>query len=275
MRTLMAVHAHPDDEATSTGGVLARYADDGVRTIVVTCTNGELGDLPGGIKPDADGHDEAEVVAIRKDELERACKILGVTHLEMLGYRDSGMADWEHKGHPDAFCNVALDHAAARVAHLFERYEPDVVVTYNEEAGYNHPDHIQASRVTLAAFERVPTPKKFYLTASRANRFARIREILEEQGVELPRRPDPSPEYLQKTAAQEARITTVVDVRPFVDRKLEALLTHASQVQDSFWAKLPSEALAEVFAQESFIRLHDSTGADVPEDDLFAGISTS
>jgi LmbE family N-acetylglucosaminyl deacetylase len=272
MRTFMAVHAHPDDEATSTGGVLAKYADAGFRTVVVTCTNGELGDLPGGIKPDADGHDEAQVVAIRKDELERACEILKVTHLEMLGYRDSGMADWEHKGHADAFCNVSLDEAASRIASLFETFQPDVVVTYNEEAGYNHPDHIQTSRATLAAYERTKIPKKLYLTASRANRFARIREILEAEGVELPRRPDPSPEYLERTAAQEARITTVVDVRPFVERKLEALLTHASQVQDSFWSRLPPKALGEVFAEESFIRAHDVTGAPTPEDDLFAGL---
>lgn len=272
METLMAVHAHPDDEATSTGGVLARYADEGLRTVVVTCTNGELGDLPGGIKPGSDGHDEDLVVKTRLDELERACRILDITHLELLGYRDSGMADWEHKGHADAFCNVPVDTAAGRLVELFETYRPDVVVTYNEEGGYNHPDHIQASRVTMAAFERARIPKKVYFTAMRSNRFARIREILTEQGVELPPRPQPSPEWVKKTAEQEARITTVVDVGPFVDRKLEALLTHASQMQDSFWGRIPSEAFRDVFDQESFIRIYDATGAGLPEDDLFAGV---
>ena len=82
--TLMAVHAHPDDESSSTGGVLARYANEGVRTVVVTCTNGELGDAPGGIKPGDEGHDEAEVARIRLGELKRACETLGVTHLELL-----------------------------------------------------------------------------------------------------------------------------------------------------------------------------------------------
>ena len=96
----MAVHAHPDDESSSTGGVLARYADEGVRTVVVTCTNGELGDAPGGIKPGDEGHDEAEVARIRLGELERACETLGVAHLELLGYHDSGMVDWEHKAGP-------------------------------------------------------------------------------------------------------------------------------------------------------------------------------
>jgi LmbE family N-acetylglucosaminyl deacetylase len=268
----MAVHAHPDDEATSTGGILARYADQGFTTVVVTCTNGELGDLPGGIKPQHDGHDEERVVQIRLDELNIACEILGVTHLELLGYRDSGMADWEHKGHADAFCNVPLEEAADRVAKLYETYRPDVVVTYNEEGGYNHPDHIQAARATFAAFEKSPVPKKLYLSASRSNRFAKIREMLEKEGVELPPRPQPSPEWIEKTQKQEARITTVVDIRPYVDKKLRALLTHASQVADSFWGKLPETALAEVFAEECFIRVHDETGASVPEDDLFAGL---
>src|SRR5213596_2767707 len=95
--TLMAVHAHPDDESSSTGGILARYSDEGIRTVVVTCTNGEFGDAPGGIKPGEDGHDPDDVARIRRDELNLACTILGVTHLEMLGYHDSGMPDWEYK----------------------------------------------------------------------------------------------------------------------------------------------------------------------------------
>jgi len=268
----MAVHAHPDDEASSTGGVLARYASEGIETVVVTCTNGELGDLPGGIKPDQEGHDEAEVVKLRRDELERACKILDVTHLEMLGYRDSGMADWEHKGHHDAFCNVPLDEATDRLVELFEKYRPDVVVTYNQKGAYNHPDHIQASRITHAAVRRTGIPKKVYLSAMRGNRFARIREILEQQGVELPPRPQPSEEWIKKAAEQETRITTTVDVVPYVARKLEALRTHASQIQNFFWNRIPDEALAEIFGQESFIRVKDLTGAETPEDDLFAGL---
>jgi len=220
--TLMAVHAHPDDESSSTGGILARYADEGVRTVVVTCTNGELGDAPGGIKPGEDGHDEAEVARIRRGELERACETLGVTHLELLGYHDSGMVDWEDKDRPDVFCNVRVDDAAERLSGLFERYEPDVVVTYDELGGYDHPDHVHAARVTMAAVE--------------------------------------------------ARITTTVDVSPFVERKRVALATHASQIQESFWSDLPTEAFRSLFGEESFIRAHDTVGAPIPETDLFVGL---
>src|SRR5215471_14215846 len=110
--TLMAVHAHPDDEAISTGGILAKYSAEGVRTVLVTCTNGELGDGPGGVKPGEDGHDEAEVAASRRRELEASCRALGVAHLEMLGYHDSGMEGWDANSATEAFANVPVDVAA-------------------------------------------------------------------------------------------------------------------------------------------------------------------
>ena len=272
MPTLMAVHAHPDDEASSTGGILARYAGEGFTTVVVTCTNGELGDLPGGIKPGVEGHDEEAVVKMRREELENACRILNVSHLEMLGYRDSGMADWEHKGHADAFCNIPIDEATARLVDLFEKYRPDIVVSYNEESAYNHPDHIQASRITTAAVDRTGIPAKYYLTAMRGNRFARIRELLIEAGVELPPMPERPPEWIKKMEEQEGRITTTVDVSDFVERKLDALRTHVSQIDNFFWNRLPTEAIATFFGEESFIRAHDATRSPVPEDDLFVGL---
>src|SRR6202167_5380407 len=119
--TLMAVHAHPDDESSSTGGVLATYSAEGIRTVVVTCTNGEFGDAPGGIKPGQDGHDEATVAQIRLAELRQATKLLGVTDLELLGYHDSGMPEWDYKNRPDAFCNIPQAKVAARISGLIER----------------------------------------------------------------------------------------------------------------------------------------------------------
>ena len=120
--TLMAVHAHPDDESSSTGGVLATYSAEGIRTVVVTCTNGEFGDAPGGIKPGQDGHDEATVAQIRLAELSQATKLLGVTNLELLGYHDSGMPEWDYKNRPDAFCNVPAAEVTGRISALIERY---------------------------------------------------------------------------------------------------------------------------------------------------------
>jgi len=270
--TLMAVHAHPDDESSSTGGVLARYASEGIETVVVTCTNGELGDLPGGIKPGASDHDESIVARTRRSELEAACRLLGVTHLELLGYRDSGMPDWDYKDRPDAFCNVSIDAAAERVAALFETYRPDVVVTYDDAAAYNHPDHMKASQVTQAALALRPIPQKLYFTAMSRRNWDKVRTILEEQGGEGPAFPTPSAEMIQRLEALEGRITTSVDVLPFANTKRAALMAHASQLEESFFARFPPEVFDLAFGQETFIRVTDATGAPLPETDLFAGL---
>ncbi len=270
--TLMAVHAHPDDESSSTGGIIAKYSDEGIRTVLVTCTNGEYGDGPGGVKPGAEGHDPEQVARTRLRELEQASEILGVTDLELLGYHDSGMPDWDYKDRPEAFSQVPADEGVDRLAKLFERYRPDVVVTYDDYAAYNHPDHIQASKITIAAVERTGIPRKAYFTAIRRSSWQRFREILEESGVEMPEFPDPDSEWVKRMDALEQRITTTVDITPYVERKRLALATHASQIEESLFAHLPAEAYSVVFGTEHFIRAVDVSGAAVPEDDLFAGL---
>ncbi len=184
--TLMAVHAHPDDEASSTGGVLARYGAEGVRTVVVTCTNGEFGDSPGGVKPGDDGHDELEVAEIRLAELRESAKHLGVTNLELLGYHDSGMVEWDYKSRPDAFCNVPLEDVAARIGGLIERYRPQVVVTYDPDGGYEHPDHVHASRAAIEAAERTGIPAKLYLTAMPISKWRELWVALKDAGADVP-----------------------------------------------------------------------------------------
>jgi LmbE family N-acetylglucosaminyl deacetylase len=270
--TLMAVHAHPDDESSSTGGVLAMYGDEGVRTVVVTCTNGELGDAPGGIKPGDPAHDEAAVAAIRLAELDKACAILGVGVLEKLGYHDSGMPEWDDKDRPDAFWNIPIEESSARLATLMERHQPQVVITYDEYGGYNHPDHVQANRITLAAIERTGIPAKLYFTARRWNDIETLRTRMAELGVEVGPRPQLDPERLRRMEATAARITTTVDATLVADRKRDALRAHASQLAETWFAKMPGSMFNEVFGVESFIREQDRTAAPVPEFDLFAGL---
>lgn len=270
--TLMAVHAHPDDEASSTGGVLAKYSDEGVRTVVVTCTNGEFGDTPGGVKPGEDGHDEQAVAEIRLAELRESCKHLGVTELELLGYHDSGMPDWEYKNRPDAFCNVPESEVAGRIGALIERYRPQVVISYDPEGAYQHPDHVHAARCALAAAAASGIPAKFYQTAMRRSDWRELWDALREQGVEVPDVREIPPEMLRQMEERERRITTNVDIRPVLERKRAALLAHASQIRDSWFSKIPPELGERVFGRESFIRASDTTGAPVPEDDLFAGL---
>jgi LmbE family N-acetylglucosaminyl deacetylase len=269
--TLMAVHAHPDDEASSTGGVLALSADQGVRTVVVTCTNGEFGDAPGQVKPGDDGHDEQAVAQLRLSELRQSAKILGVSHLELLGYHDSGMPDWEYKDRPDAFCNVPLDEVADRIAGLIAQYQPQVVISYDDKAMYQHPDHVHAALAAAAAVAKSGTPAKFYHIAMRPSSWRKIWAALRELGAEVPDR-EVTPEQERQMAEAEAAITTSIDIRPVLERKREALFAHASQIEESWFSKIPPEIAGEAFGFETFVRVLDTTGATLPETDLFAGL---
>ena len=270
--TLMAVHAHPDDEASSTGGVLALYSDQGIRTVVVTCTNGEFGDAPGGIKPGQDGHEEQVVAQLRLSELRQSCKILGVTDLELLGYHDSGMPDWDYKDRPEAFCNIPQAEVAARIGGLIEAYRPQVVITYDDNGLYQHPDHVHASRSAQAAVAATGIAAKLYLSALRGSDWQKLREALRERGIDLGDDREITPEMQRQIAENEARITTTVDIQPVLGRKRDALFAHASQIQESWFSQIPPEIAAVVFGREHFIRASDSTGAPLPEDDLFAGL---
>jgi LmbE family N-acetylglucosaminyl deacetylase len=270
--TMMVVHAHPDDESSSTGGVLATYSDQGVRTVVVTCTNGEFGDAPGGVKPGEDGHDEQAVAQLRLAELRQACKILGVTDLEPLGYHDSGMPDWDYKERPEAFCNIPLAEVAGQVGTLIERYRPQVVVSYDAEGMYQHPDHVHTARAAAAAVAATGIPAKFYLTALRPSSWQRVWQALRELGEDVPGPREVTAEMRAQMEAAERRITTMVDIRPVLTRKREALFAHASQIRESWFSKIPEDIAESAFGTETFIRASDSTGAPVPEDDLFAGL---
>jgi LmbE family N-acetylglucosaminyl deacetylase len=271
--TLMAVHAHPDDEASG-GGILATYADQGIRTVVVTCTNGEFGDAPGGIKPGQDGHDEQAVARLRLAELEASARILKVSDLEMLGYHDSGMPDWEYKDRPDAFWNVPLEEVAGRIGGLIATYRPQVLVTYDDQGAYQHPDHVHASRAAQAAAAATGIPAKLYLSTMRGSSWRKIWEALRAAGAEVPDWEEDE-ERTRRAVQSEERITTTIDIRPVLERKREALFAHGTQINgDSWFGKIPPEVVEGAFGYEYFIRVADTTGAPLPEDDLFAGLRT-
>jgi LmbE family N-acetylglucosaminyl deacetylase len=251
--------------------VLAAYSAQGIRTVVVTCTNGEFGDAPGGIKPGQEGHDEQAVAQQRLAELRKSIEILGVTNLELLGYHDSGMPDWEYKDRPDAFCNIPVADVAARITGLIEHYRPQVLITYDDSGPYQHPDHVHASVSAQRAFAESGIPAKLYLSAMRSSDWRKIWDTLREQGVEVPTW-EPDPERERMAAESEARITTDVDIRSVVTRKRDALFAHSSQIQDSWFSQLPEDVAEMVFGFEHFIRAADSTGAPLPETDLFAGL---
>ncbi|MFI7470405.1 PIG-L family deacetylase [Nonomuraea sp. NPDC049646] len=267
--TLMVVHAHPDDECLSTGGVLARYTDEGIRTVLVTCTNGEQGDDTGGVKPGEEGHDAARVAERRLAELRESVAHLGIDHLELLGYRDSGMDGWDTNHHPDAFANVPVEVAAARLGELMERYRPQVVVTYDETGGggYGHPDHVQAHRITVAAVEATGIPDKFYYTAIPRAAIKRMFELMRDSGVDLGGF-EPSDDF----GTPDERVDAVVDVTPYVERKLKALKAHESQGENIFLLRMPEEAQQQAFSHEAFERKLNKVNAPDHEEDLFTGL---
>lgn len=270
----MAVHAHPDDEATGTGGILARCAAEGIRTVLVVCTDGACGDGPGGVKPGQPGHDRDAVVAMRRRELEASCAALKVSDLEMLDYADSGMMGWETNDAPGSFWTTPVEQAAARLADLMRHYQPDVVVTYDENGFYGHPDHIQAHRITMAAVASTDVPAKLYWTTAPRSMMQKFGQLMREYGMEWD---EPEPDHSHDEPEMEIglpdeQITTWVDVTEFGGQKFDALAAHASQSDNILFLRMGKEKFTEIMGTETFVRVRDSTDAPLPEDDLFAGL---
>lgn len=283
-RTLLCVHPHPDDESIACGGVLARYRCEGATTHVVTCTGGEAGENLADI--DLDGHD---ITWHRRREMAAAVRVLELDGHTWLGYRDSGMAGTADNQHPDAFAGADVYVAAAGLARLVRRVRPDVVVSDDATGSYGHPDHIQAHRVTERAIAMAADPwwdtgqdawsvrKRYVHTLSRTRAW-RLHDQLLAAGLASPFGEDDlsGPEDLP-FGSDDVTITTRVDVSDVLDRKLDAMRAHRSQMaEDSFFFNLPDELLADGFGVEEFVLLSgevDPASLDDVEDDLFAGLA--
>jgi N-acetyl-1-D-myo-inositol-2-amino-2-deoxy-alpha-D-glucopyranoside deacetylase len=279
---LLCVHAHPDDEALSTGGVLARYAEEGIRSAVVTCTGGELGEIVGA------GMVEAEIRPrlgeVRREELARALEILDAGPPRLLGYRDSGMLGTDGNADPASFWRADFDEAVGRlVAHIRE-FRPDVLVTYDAFGTYGHPDHVQSHRVALVAAEACAVAqlypdagppwrvRKLYLATFPKSSVLEVGRHLEAAGVASALAGYERPEDVP-IGMLDADITTVVDVREWLDRKRAAVRAHVSQItEDWFFLGLPPPLGDAVLGQEWFVRQRTAVPAPEREDDLFAGL---
>lgn len=277
--TFLAVHAHPDDEASSTGGLYRLLANQGVRTVLVCCTNGECGDAPDGAKPDADHHDGDEVAAIRRLELEKAVEVLGIDRLVRLGYRDSGMMGWPQNDDPESFWSTPVSVAAARLAQVLREERPQVIVTYNEIGFYGHPDHIQAHRITLAAIAMLDYEPTLYFNAIpntvmelyRARWEQEERERAEADAAKgIVRQPEPDQEPIDMGTPDEL-IGAVIDVSGVTNAKFDALAAHHSQIADSFWMKMGREQFRQVMRNEWFVRVTNPLHLDGCVDDIMAG----
>jgi mycothiol S-conjugate amidase len=284
------VHAHPDDEASKGAATMARYGAEGVRTVLVTCTGGEAGDI---LNPEADTDDvRADLAAVRLRELDEAVRIIGYDALYLLGYRDSGMVDTESNAHPDNFANADLDEAVGRLVKIVRAERPQVLVGYARDRVYAHPDHVRVHEITVLAFERAGDPdwypelgapwqpsKLYYTSGFTKERIQSMHDWFVEQGEESPfvkwmERIDAEP---GDDAEPDDATTTRIDVRDFLDVGRAALLAHRTQIPpDSFFFRVPLDVAQERHPWEEYVlarTLVDSGRIDGEyETDLFAGI---
>lgn len=279
-RSLLTVHAHPDDEASKGAPTVARYAAEGVRTTLVCCTGGEAGDI---LNPALDRAEvRADLAAVRRAELARATEIIGYDEVVLLGYHDSGMPDTPVNARPDNFANAPLDEAVGRLVEVIRRTRPQVIVTYgDDQEGYPHPDHLRVHEITRHAWDRAGdadwypehgqafTPAKLYYTVWSHTRIVATHEKYVELGLE-----SPFTEEWFTRPSQDHRITTSVDIAPWYDVRWDALLAHETQVDPTspFWFGLPREVATTIHPFDDYILADSRVETDVPEGDLFAGL---
>ena len=263
MATLVTFHAHPDDESIAMGGVMAKASEEGHRVVLVVATRGEHGEVEEGFL------DPGEELSRRREKETRACAaILGAARVEFLGYVDSGMMGTPENELPESFWQADVEEAAARLAGIVSEERADVLTIYDENGQYGHPDHIQVHRVGLRAAELAGTPRLYMNTINR-DHLRRSFERLAASGADVPG--DLDPNDLDSLGVPEARITTTVDVRPWIDKKRAAMAAHASQISEtSFFLAMEPALFLEGFGYEWFIRC--DAPPDLRETDLFDGL---
>lgn len=282
---LMAVHAHPDDESSKGAAAMARYVAEGVDVLVVTLTGGERGSI---LNPAMDRPDVLEnLPAIRRVEMERAREILGVRHT-WLGFDDSGLPEGDPLPPlPDGcFAVLPLEEPVRALVKVIRRERPHVVLTYDENGGYPHPDHIRCHDVTVAAFDAAANPARFpdagpswqplklyYQMTFHKARYTALHEEMVRLGMESP--------YAERLGTWEDkpgdadRVTTRVPCSQYFQVRDQALLAHATQVDPhSFWFVCPLEVQRSAWPTEDFQLARSLVQTTLPEDDLFAGIRT-
>jgi mycothiol S-conjugate amidase len=290
---LLTVHAHPDDEASKGAPTVARYAAEGVKTILVCCTGGEEGDLqnpslaePGGPFHGLDADATRALLAeLRPRELEQSAAIIGFDHVVMLGYRDSGMPDSPANAHPDSFHSAPLEEAVARLVAVIRAHRPQVIITYgDDQRGYPHPDHLRVHDVSVPAFDLAGDPhwrpdlgaawqpSKLYYTVWPKARLVAVHEAM----LRL-RGSSPFDDDWLARPGQDDRITTRLHIGAHLAARSGALRAHATQVDPSeaWWFGLTDDELAEVYPWEDWVLARSHVGfpdAGTFEDDLFAGV---
>jgi N-acetyl-1-D-myo-inositol-2-amino-2-deoxy-alpha-D-glucopyranoside deacetylase len=261
-RSVLLVHAHPDDESIGTGATMAKYAAEGARVTLVTCTLGESGEI---IPPELRHFLPDELGQYRIGELEAACDALGVTDHRFLGgaghYRDSGMMGVEENEDPRCFWQASLDEAASLLAAIIDEVAPSVIVTYDANGFYGHPDHIQAHRVAWRARELAAPSSRFYATALPRSAAA--------EAVKLPADSWFEPLLESESTVPDDQVTTTIDASPYLAAKIAAMSAHATQITvDGEFYALSNNLGQRALGTEYYIQLAGPPGP-APAADLF------
>jgi mycothiol S-conjugate amidase len=280
---ILAVHAHPDDEASKGAGTIAKYHAAGVHTVLVTCTGGEEGDILNPVMDTAEVR--ADIAGIRRRELDQAVEIIGYDELVLLGYRDSGMDGTPANIDARAFAAQPLGETVERLVAEIRRVRPQVILTYGDDHGhYPHPDHIRVHDISVAAFaaagdegafpaagEPYQPVKLYYSVWSRARILETHAKFL-ELGIE-----SPYDEGWLERPGDEDKITTTIDLTGFEDVRRLALLAHATQVDPTskYWFGLPPEIMKTIHPYDDYILARSLVDTELPEDDLLAGVRLS
>ena len=282
---LMSVHAHPDDESSKGAATLARYVDEGAEVLVVSCTGGERGDI---LNPRLQDDPELarDIAQFRRQEMAEAAAALGVRH-KWLGFGDSGLPEGEPLPPlPDGcFALQPLEVAAAPLVYLVRQFRPHVMVTYDENGGYPHPDHIMCHKVSVEAFDAAPDQarypsslepwqplKLYYDRGFSMKKMLAFHEALLAEGRE-----SPFEEWMKRREdwkiEEQPVVTTQVNVADWFERRDRALLAHATQIDpDGWFFQIPLDMQKKIWPTEDYQLVRSLVDAPTPEDDLFGGV---
>ncbi|MBT8207226.1 MAG: mycothiol conjugate amidase Mca [Acidimicrobiia bacterium] len=279
-RTLVALHAHPDDEASKGAATVSRYVDEGVRAVLVTATGGEAGEI---LNPAMDREEvKSDLKAVREAELMASAGVIGFHRVELLGYRDSGMPDMPDNANPEAFVNASFEEALEKVVRIIREERPQVLLGYDDHVRYPHPDHLRIRDLGIAAFEAAADGNRFvdsgdpwqvsrlYAPVFTVARLYALHNAVLDSGLE-----SPFIEWLERldddSQEREAERTLMrVKVAGTLERGREALRAHRTQVDpEGFWFQVPLSVVLEAYPYEDFELLASVAPVAAHHEDLF------
>jgi LmbE family N-acetylglucosaminyl deacetylase len=266
-KSIVCIHAHPDDEALFTSGVTAHYAELGFDVTLITCTNGSLGRDDKGREGNDPEHNTEWTIATRAQELEKAAKLAGFSRVFNLGYDDSGLPEWEQFSNPKAFVNADFEEASQKMGAIINEVQGTVLITYDENGFYGHPDHIMANRVTGSAAYLALCPQRIYYPVMPQRIMQEFMPAARAKGLELP-------EWILRavTDTPDDFVDTTMDVSKFAKVKQQAILTHASQIDNGDIANMDEELFMLLFGTEYYHRAWTRVPTVDDATDLFGGL---